>query len=191
VDATIIGAPSSTKNQNKARDPQMHQIQMHQNKMHLIKNGNQWCFGMKAHISVYEATGLVPRVLTTAANVGDVTQNGDLLHGKEKTVYADAGYIGAEKHAPAKRGRKWHIAAKRSKVKAVDDEPLCDLTEQIEHLQVSIGAAAEHPFRVIKRQRGHVKARHRGRAKNGAQVLTPFALSNLWMTRKHLPGKGG
>ena len=181
VDATILGAPSSTKNRDKARDPEMHQT----------KKGNQWYFGMKAHIGVDERTGLVHSVVTTAANVGDVTQVGNLLHGKEKVVFGDAGYIGAEKHAPAKRGRKWHIAAKRSKVKAIEDEVLRDLTEQIEHLKASIRAAVEHPFRVVKRQFGHVKARYRGLAKNGAQVLTLFALSNLWMTRRYLLEKAG
>ncbi len=123
--------------------------------------------------------------------MGDVTQVGDLLHGKEKVVFGDAGHIGAEKHAPAKRGRKGHIAAKRSKVKAIEDETLRGLTEQIEYLKASVRAAVEHPFRVIKRQFGHVKARYRGLAKNGAQVLTLFALSNLWMTRQYLLEKAG
>ncbi|MGH8403494.1 MAG: IS5 family transposase, partial [Gammaproteobacteria bacterium] len=181
VDATILGAASSTKNRDKARDPEMHQT----------KKGNQWYFGMKAHIGVDEVTGLVHSVVTTAANVGDVTQVGNLMQGKENVVFGDAGYIGAEKHAPAKRGRKWHIAAKRSKVKAIEDETLRDLTEQIEHIKASIRAAVEHPFRVIKRQFGHVKARYRGLAKNGAQVLTLFALSNLWMTRAYLLEKTG
>ncbi len=179
VDATILGAPSSTKNRDKARDPEMHQT----------KKGNQWYFGMKAHIGVDEATGLVHSVVTTAANVGDVTQVGDLLHGKEHAVFGDAGYIGAQNHAKAKRGRQWYIAAKRSKVKAIEDETLRELTEQIEHIKASIRAAVEHPFRVIKRQFGHVKARYRGLAKNGAQVLTLFALSNLWMSRGHLLAK--
>jgi len=181
VDATILGAPSSTKNRNKARDPEMHQT----------KKGNQWYFGMKAHIGVDEATGLVHSVVTTAANVGDVTQVGDLLHGKEKVVFGDAGYTGAEKHAPAKRGRTWHIAAKRSKVKAIEDEALRALTEEVEHLKASIRAAVEHPFRVVKRQFGHVRARYRGLAKNGAQVLTLFALSNLWMARRTLLATAG
>jgi len=181
VDATILGAPSSTQNRDKARDPEMHPT----------KKGNQWYFDMKAHIGVDEATGLVHSAVTTAANVGDVTQVGDLLHGKEKVVFGDAGYIGAEKHAPVKGGRKWHIAAKRGKVKAIEDERLRALVEQIEHIKASIRAAVEHPFRVVKRQFSHVKARYRGLAKNGAQVLKLFALSNLWMTRKHRLGKAG
>lgn len=176
VDATILGAPSSTKNRAKARDPQMHQT----------KKGNQWYFGMKAHIGVDARTGLVHSVTTTAANVADVTQVAALLHGKEKAVFADAGYLGADKRVPAKPGRRWWIAARRSTIKAIEDEPLRGLREALEHAKASIRAAVEHPFRVVKRQFGHVKARYRGLAKNGAQVLTLFALANLWMARKHL-----
>lgn len=140
---------------------------------------------MKAHIGVDEATGLVHTVKSTAANVADVTQVADLLHGKEREVYADAGYIGADKRAPI-RGRRWYIAAKRGKVKAIADAQLRDLHERIEHIKASIRAAVEHPFRVIKRQFGRTKARYRGLAKNGAQVTTPFALANLWMARKRI-----
>ncbi len=172
VDATIIAAPSSTKNKDKARDPDMHPT----------KKGNQWYFGMKAHIGVDEATGLVHHVESTAANVSDVTQVANLLHGKEKRVFGDAGYTGADKRAP-KRGRRWHIAAKRSQVKAIQDTQLRGLTEQIEHIKASIRAVVEHPFRVIKRQFGYVKTRYRGLAKNAAQVKTLFALANLWMVR--------
>ena len=177
VDATILAAPSSTKNRNKARDPQMRQT----------KKGNQWYFGMKAHIGVDEVTGLVHSVVTRAANVADVTQVGHLLHGREQAVFGDAGYTGAQKHAPAQRGRRWYIAAKRSTVKAITNQRLSELTAKIEHVKASIRAAVEHPFRVIKRQFGHIKARYRGLAKNGAQVLTLFALSNVWMARKRLP----
>lgn len=176
VDATILGAPSSTKNKDKARDPDMHQT----------KKGNQWYFGMKAHIGVDERTGLVHSVVATAANIADVTQVEKLLHGREKAVFGDAGYIGAEKHASSKRGRRWWIAARRGAVKAITDTKLRDIVEELEHAKASIRAVVEHPFRVIKRQFGHVKTRYRGLAKNGAQVQTLFALSNLWMARKHL-----
>ena len=175
VDATIIAAAPSTKNKAKARDPQMHQT----------KKGQQWYFGMKAHIGVDECTGLVHTVKSTAANVGDVTEVANLLHGKERHVFGDAGYIGAEKRAP-KRGRKFWIAAKRSVVKAIDDPALREITEQLEHAKASIRAAVEHPFRVLKRQFGYVKVRYKGLAKNGAQVTTLFALVNLWMARKTL-----
>ncbi|MFT3789518.1 MAG: IS5 family transposase [Rudaea sp.] len=172
VDATIIAAPSSTKNKAKARDPDMHQT----------KKGNQWYLGMKAHIGVDEETGLVHHVESTAANVGDVTQVGNLLHGKEKRAFGDAGYLGADKRAP-KRGRRWYIAAKRSQVKAIEDTKLRELTEQVEHIKASIRATVEHPFRVIKRQFGYVKVRYKGLAKNAAQVKTLFALANLWRVR--------
>jgi IS5 family transposase len=181
VDATILGAPSSTKNRDKARDPEMHQT----------KKGNQWYFGMKAHIGVDERTGLVHSVVTTAANEADVTQVDKLLHGKETAVFADAGYIGAEKRVPAKRGRRWWIAAKRSTIKAIADEKLRAIMEELEHTKASIRAAVKHPFRVVKHQFGHRKARYRGLAKNGAQVLTLFALTNQWMARKHVLGTMG
>ena len=180
VDATIITAASSTKNRERARDPEMHQT----------KKGNQWHFGMKAHIGVDAKTGLVHSVVTTAANEADVTQVARLLHGKEKQLFGDAGYTGADKRA-RKRGRRFYIAEKRSKVKAIVDETLRELTGKLEHLKASIRAKVEHPFRVIKRQFGHNKARYRGLAKNGAQVTTLFALSNLWMARRKLLAAAG
>ena len=100
-------------------------------------------------------------------------------------MFGDAGYIGAEKRA-AKRGRKFWIAAKRSVVKAIDDTQLREIIEQLEHAKASIRAAVEHPFRVIKRQFGHVKVRYKGLVKNTAQIKTLLALGNLWMARKHL-----
>ena len=181
VDATIIAAAPSTKNKAKARDPEMHQT----------KKGNQWYFGMKAHIGADVNTGLVHTVTATAANVADVAEVPNLLHGKETSVYGDAGYIGADKRVPNKRGRDWFIAAKRSKVKAIEDAELRDLTEQIEHKKASIRAVVEHPFRVVKRQFGYVKVRYRGLTKNGAQVTTLFALANLWMARRSLLAAAG
>jgi len=175
VDATIIAAPSSTKNADGERDPEMHQT----------KKGNQWHFGMKAHIGVDVDSGLVHTVTTTAANAADVSQVEHLLHGKEDVVHADAGYIGAQQRVkPGKRD--WHIAAKRGAVKAIKDAKLKDLTEQIETLKARIRARVEHPFRVVKRQFGFVKVRFKGLAKNTVQVITLFALSNLWMARKRL-----
>ena len=175
VDATIIAAPPSTKNKAKQRDTEMHQT----------KKGNQWHFGMKAHIGVDECTGLVHTVVSTAANVADVVEVPNLLHGKERHVFGDAGYTGAQKRA-AKRGRKFWIAAKRSVVKTIQDPELRAIIEQLEHAKASIRAAVEHPFRVLKRQFGYVKVRYKGLAKNGAQVTTLFALVNLWMARRTL-----
>ena len=110
ADATILAAPSSTKNKDKARDPQMHQT----------RKGNQWYFGMKAHIGVDADSGLVHTVVGTAANVADVVRVEDLLHGEEDVVFVDAGYTGADKRdAPKGRRVKWHIAMKRGKIKAM------------------------------------------------------------------------
>jgi IS5 family transposase len=175
VDATLIAAPSSTKNKDGERDPEMHQA----------KKGNQWHFGMKAHIGVDADSGLVHSVIGTAANVNDVTQGHDLLHGKEKVVFADAGYQGADKR-PEATGVKWQVAMRPSKRRALADTGWAALLEQAEKLKASVRAKVEHPFRVIKRQFGHVKVRYRGLAKNTAQLVTLFALSNLWMVRKRI-----
>ncbi|MBA3915766.1 MAG: IS5 family transposase [Acidobacteriales bacterium] len=177
VDATIIHAPSSTKNSSGTRDPDMHQT----------RKGNQWFFGLKAHIGVDRDSGLVHTVVTTAANVADVTQTGALLHGKEKTVFADAGYTGADKREELKGKRiDWHIAERRHKVKALPEGELKDVTLWLEHLRAKVRARVEHPFRVIKQQFGFQKTRYRGLAKNDAQLNTLFALSNLWMARRRM-----
>lgn len=175
VDATIIAAPSSTKNETGKRDPEMHQA----------KKGNQWHFGMKAHIGVDVDSGLVHTVLTTPANEPDVEQVEDLLHGKEEVVHADAGYTGAQNHV-GRKSLRWEIAAKRSRIKAMAVGPEKRAIEKRETNKASIRAKVEHPFRVIKRQFGLMKVRFRGLAKNTAHVITLFALSNLWMARKRL-----
>ncbi len=175
VDATIIEAPSSTKNAQGKRDPEMHQA----------KKGNQWHFGMKAHIGVDADSGLVHTVTTTAANEADVEQVEDLLHGKEEVVHADAGYTGAQTRVERK-GLRWEIAAKRGRIKAMKDGRQKRAIERIEKRKASIRARVEHPFRVIKRQFGLMKVRFRGLAKNTAHVITLFALSNLWMARRKL-----
>jgi IS5 family transposase len=175
VDATLIAAPSSTKNKTGERDPEMHQA----------KKGNQWHFGMKAHIGVDAESGLVHTVIGTAANVNDVTQGHALLHGDEQIVFADAGYQGAPKRDDAS-GVDWHIAMRPGKRKQQKHTPWGELTEQAEKLKASVRAKVEHPFRVIKRQFGHCKVRYRGLAKNTAQLMTLFALSNIWMARKVL-----
>jgi IS5 family transposase len=175
VDATIIAAPSSTKNEAGTRDPEMHQT----------KKGNQWYFGMKAHIGVDADSGLVHTVTTTAANETDVEQVEDLLHGKEEVVHADAGYIGAQNHV-RRKAMRWEIAAKRGRIKTMKEGRDKRAIERIEKRKASIRAKVEHPFRVIKRQFGLMKVRFRGLAKNTAHVITLFALSNLWMARKRL-----
>lgn len=145
-------------------------------------------FGMKAHIGVDDESGLVHSVVGTAANVADVTQVDKLLHGDENMVGADAGYTGVEKRPEHEgRGVIWQIAARRSTYKKLDKRSaLYKAKRKIEKAKAQVRAKVEHPFRVIKRQFGYTKVRYRGLAKNTAQVLTLFALSNLWMKRKQL-----
>jgi len=177
VDATLIAAPSSTKNSSGERDPEMHQS----------KKGNQWYFGMKAHIGVDAQSGLVHTVRGTSGNVNDVVEANSLLHGDETEAFADAGYQGAHKRPDAKSSVRWNIAMRPGKRAALDKTKRVEqLIDQIERLKASIRAKVEHPFRVIKRQFGHVKVRYRGLTKNTAQLSTLFALSNLWMARKTL-----
>ena len=179
VDATLISAPSSTKNASGERDPEMHQS----------KKGQQWFFGMKAHIGVDADSGLVHTVRGTSGNVNDVVEANSLLHGQETDVFADAGYQGAHKRPDAKADVQWHVAMRPGLRKLLDKaDPMDALTEQVERIKASIRAKVEHPFRVIKRQFGHVKVRYRGLAKNTAQLQTLFALANLWMVRKRLTG---
>ena len=181
VDATLISAPSSTKNDSGQRDPEMHQT----------KKGNQWYFGMKAHIGVDAQSGLVHTVKGTAANVNDVIEANGLLHGDETNAFGDAGYQGAHKRPDAKDGVTWHVAMRPGKRKALDKSTkLGALTDEIERLKASIRAKVEHPFRVIKRQFGFTKVRYRGLKKNTAQITTLFALANLWAVRRELMGVG-
>ncbi|UYP76119.1 IS5 family transposase [Xanthomonas campestris] len=177
VDATLIAAPSSTKNADHARDPEMRQT----------KKGNQWYFGMKAHIGVDEFSGLVHHVHCTAANVADVTVTHALLHGKEDSVFGDSGYTGADKREELQDCEAaFFIAAKRSVLQAIGNKRERAREQRWEHFKASVRAKVEHPFRVIKRQFGYTKVRYRGLAKNTAQVLMLFALSNLWLKRKQL-----
>jgi IS5 family transposase len=176
VDATIIAAPSSTKNQQGERDPEMHQT----------KKGNQWHFGMKAHIGVDAESGLVHTVVGTAANVNDVTQAGALLHGEETAAFGDAGYRGVDKRQEA-LGPTWFVAMQPGKRRALDpSKKSARLLEKAEQLKASVRAKVEHPFRVIKQQFGYAKVRYRGLAKNTARLTMMFALGNLWMARRQL-----
>jgi len=173
VDATIINAPSSTKNSRGERDPEMHQT----------KKGRQWFFGMKAHVGTDLETGVVHSLVTTPANAADVTQVDGLLHGQETDVFADAGYQGA---APWTRAKvRWHIAMRPGKRRALDtDTEKGRLLDELERVKARIRAKGEHAFRVIKRQFGFTKVSYRGLAKNTAKLHTLFMLGNLWMLRK-------
>ena len=181
VDATLIAAPSSTKNKDKARDPEMHSS----------KKGEQMYFGMKAHIGADAESGLVHTVRGTSGNVHDVTQGNSLLHGEEVLAFGDAGYLGIEKRADAKGTVNWHIAMRPGKRRLLDKDNEADAAiDQAEKLKAGVRAKVEHPFRVIKRQFGYIKVRYRGLKKNTAQLVTLFALSNLWMMRGKLMGTG-
>jgi IS5 family transposase len=183
IDATLIAAPPSTKNKDGKRDPDMHSS----------KKGNNYHFGMKAHIGVDAESGLVHTVHTTAGNEHDVTQAHQLLHGQEQTVYADSGYRGVQKREEVQNQKhqpQWHIAmmpSKRKALKTMAAQSLLAATlEKIEKLKASIRAKVEHPFRVLKCQFGYRKTRYKGLAKNTAQITTLFALANLWMVRRKL-----
>jgi IS5 family transposase len=182
VDATLISAPSSTKNNSGERDPEMKQS----------KKGNQWFFGMKAHIGVDAESGLVHTVQGTSGNVSDVVMANSLLHGEETVVFADSGYRGAAKRPDAKPGVSWQIARRPSSRKPFEKEgKLGQIIDEIEYLKASVRAKVEHAFRLIKRQFGHTKVRYRGLAKNTAQLHTLFALTNLWMARRKLMALDG
>ena len=172
VDATIIAAPSSTKNADRKRDGEMHQT----------KKGNQWYFGMKAHIGLDAQSGLVQRVIGTAANVSDISQAHALLHGEEKDAFADAGYLGVEKRQEIMalpNQPRWHIAARRGTVRAMAEGKLKEITEELEKVKAQVRARVEHPFDIIKNLFKYRKVRCRGLVKNTAQLHTLFALANL------------
>ena len=179
IDATLIAAPSSTKNKDKARDPEMHQS----------KKGNQWYFGMKAHIGVDVESGIVHTVVATAGNVSDVVQAHAVLHGEEKHVMADAGYIGIEKREENKDKTdiEWHIAAKRSTIQKVTDENVRGALEKLERAKASIRSKVEHPFHVVKNLFKYRKVRYKRLAKNESQLFTLFGLANLVLARRQLP----
>jgi len=174
VDASLIAAPSSTKNAGKKRDPEMSQV----------KKGNQWHFGMKAHIGVDAESGLVHTVQCTTAKVADIAQMGQCLHGQEVLVLADRGYHKLNRtldRFEPEDGR-WVLTPS----KKPQGGQLTGIQKLANRALSRLRAKVEHPFRVIKRQFGYLKVRYRGIAKNAAQIVTLFMLSNLWMVRRHL-----
>jgi IS5 family transposase len=172
VDATIIDALSSTKNKAGARDPEMSST----------KKGNDWYFGMKAHIGVDVDSGVTHSLETSTARVHDSRIWDELLHGEETSVWADKGYVSAAREAAFKApGKVWGVMRKAPK-----GNPLHPFEEQANRIIAMVRARVEHPFRVIKRQFGHVKTRYRGLAKNRAQLFTLFALGNLFLVRRKL-----
>jgi len=172
VDATIIAAPTSTKNKDRARDPDMHQT----------KKGNQWYFGMKAHIGVDSRTKVIHAVSATPANVHDGIMIGELLHGAETRVWGDRGYQGQRermlKHAP----RAADFTNRRCHYKGHTDE-----VEKAKNTTKSkVRAKVEHPFGILKRLFGFAKTRYRGLMKNGNRLFVACALTNLFMVRRKL-----
>jgi IS5 family transposase len=172
VDATLIAAPPSTKNLKKERDPEMHQT----------KKGNQWYFGMKAHIGADRDSKLVHTVVVTAANVADITKTAELLHGAEQQVHADAGYTGVEKRAEIvalARKIDWQIAGKRGTIKSMAEGAEKEAIKAVERAKASVRAFVEHPFHILKNLFRHRKVRYRGLARNGHQLYTLFGLANV------------
>jgi IS5 family transposase len=172
VDATLIAAPPSTKNREKRRDPEMHQT----------RKGNQWYFGMKAHIGADRDSKLVHSLVVTAANVADITKTVELLHGQEKQVHADAGYTGVEKReeiVALERKIDWQIARKRGSIKTMKEGPEKETLKAAETLKASVRAFVEHPFHILKNLFRHRKVRYRGLARNGHQLYILFGLANV------------
>ena len=174
VDASIIEAPSSTKNGAGERDPQMRQT----------KKGNEWRFGMKVHIGVDSETGVVHSMSTTSANVHDVTEAHRLLHGGEKRVWGDAGYQGvAKREENMGLDVEWRVAMRPSRRRQLEPGSKEAVEER---RKASIRAKVEHPFLWVKRRFGYAKVRYRGLAKNTQRLALLFGLTNLIMAERHL-----
>jgi transposase, IS5 family len=172
VDATIINAPSSTKNKDRSRDPEMHQT----------KKGNQWYFGMKAHIGTDSKTKLIHSVVATPANTADSEVLADLLHGEETRVWGDQAYRGQRKVIRARAPRAKDFTNRRYRHRGVVDE-----AERAKNrTKSSVRAKVEHAFGVIKRVFGFAKVRYRGIAKNANRLFVTCALANLFMARRRL-----
>jgi len=172
VDATIIAAPSSTKNEKKERDPEMHQM----------KKGNQWHFGAKAPIGVDSKQGIVHAVCTSAASVSDVHMLPDLLHGDEKKVWGDAGYQGQTEAIHAAAPKAQDMTSRRARYKDGVDE----VERRKNRTKARVRSKVEWPFRILKRVFGYTKVRYRGLKKNHEWLLAAFALVNVYQHRKRL-----
>ena len=172
VDATIIGAPSSTKNTDKARDPEMHQT----------RKGQQWFFGMKLHIGVDSQRGLAHSAVVTAANVHDKHPLPDLLHGNEQRVYGDSAYASQKDLIASKAHKAKDFTNQRSRYAGIVDETV----RAKNHNKSRIRSRVEHVFGVVKRLWGFGKVRYRGLAKNATRAFTALALANIYLGRQRL-----
>ena len=170
VDATIIEAPTSTKNAEGERDPEMHQTQ----------KGKGWHFGMKAHVGT-DKRGIVHSLVTTAANVHDQKPMHQLLHGQERVVYGDQMYWNQEHRKSARASGVRYCINRRKSHAGLSDYERCINRTRSKHR-----ARGEHAFRVIKQLWGFTKVRYRGLAKNTARLFTCFALANLYLLRRRL-----
>jgi len=172
VDATIINAPSSTKNREKARDKEMHQT----------RKGNQWYFGMKAHVGTDTGKGLAHSVVVTDASVHDSKVMDKLLHGEEQAVYGDKAYSSeVKKQEYEARGVRWRVNRKGCRNHQLTQEDV-----EYNHRQSQIRARGEHAFLVVKHLWGYHKVRYKGLYKNAVQVFSLFALANLYLVRRDL-----
>jgi IS5 family transposase len=172
VDATISNAPTSTKNQDRTRDPEMHQT----------KKGNQWYFGMKAHVGTDTGKGLVHSIVVTDASVHDSQVMDELLHGEEKFVYGDSAYNGEKRKAEYEaRGIKWYVNRKGCRYYQLSPED-----EEYNHKQSQTLAKVEHVFLLVKHLWRYQKVRYKGLLKNSTQVFSLFALANLYLVRNDL-----
>jgi len=171
VDATIIAAPPSTKNAEKARDPEMHQT----------RKGKDWHFGMKAHVGT-DKHGIVHSLSTTAANVADITELPKLLHGQEREIFGDQAYWNEfHRQCATASGIRYRVNRR-----GTSSKPLSEYQRFINRCRSSARARGEHAFHVVKRLWGFTKVRYRGLAKNTARLFTAFALANLYLLRRRL-----
>lgn len=176
VDATIIAAPASTKNAEKARDPEMHQT----------RKGKEWHFGMKAHVGT-DKRGIVHSLVTTPANAADIKELPQLLHGEEKELFGDQAYWSeCHRHCAKEAGVRYRVNRRGTKAK-----PLTEHQKAINRRRSKARARGEHAFHVVKRLWGFGKVCYRGLAKNTARLFTAFALANLYLLRRRLlpPGE--
>lgn len=176
VDATIIKAPSSTKNRTKMRDPEMHST----------RKGNQWYFGMKEHIGVDAATGYIHTVEATAANVSDVAEAHKLVRDDDHVVYGDSGYLGMAKRPEAKADKHlssltYRICARPSQNRLTGNYDGENWDRAIEHQKSSVRCKVEHAFHIVKNLFGHKTTRYYGLAKNHDMFMILFASANLYL----------
>jgi len=176
VDATIIHASGSTKNQEKKRDSEAKST----------KKGGNWFFGFKAHIGT-DTNGIVHSVVTTSGNVADVTVSEQLLHGDEKAVYGDSGFIGMKNHLSTKKKLKCYIVQKKSIIDKIENEERRAKAKEYETKKCKIRAKVEHVFHVIKNIFGYKRAKYKGIAKNDGRLNILFALANIY--RLHCQGR--